>query len=65
MQNLILLVKFKLSNDRTVHVKGAARIKVDGRGSLMLYDCERGIAETIDLRKLHSFSIQPLIGGRL
>ena len=63
MENLNLVVKFKLSNDCELHVKGAARIKVDGRGGLMVFDAENGTAETIDLRKLQSFSIQPVIGA--
>ena len=60
MKNLNLFVTFKLSSDSQTRVKGASRIKLDGRGSLMLYDTENGMAETIDLRKLQSFSIQPV-----
>jgi hypothetical protein len=52
-----LVLRFKLAGDSRVHVKGAARIRVDGRGGLMLYN-GRGTAEEIDLRRLQSFSIQ-------
>lgn len=60
MKNLNLVVMFRLSTDGQMRVKGASRIKLDGRGSLMLYDSENGAAETIDLRNVQSFSIQPL-----
>jgi len=59
MKNLNLVVMFRLSSDDQVHVRNASRIKLDGRGSLMLYDAE-GAPETIDLRNVRSFSIQPL-----
>ncbi len=59
MNNLNLVVMFRLSNDDQMRVKNAARIKLDGRGSLLLYDAE-GAHETIDLRNVRSFSIQPL-----
>jgi len=60
MKNLNLLVTFKLSTDGQMRIKGASRIKLDGRGSLMVYDPENGVAETIDLRNLQAFSIQPV-----
>ena len=58
MDNLNLILKFKLAGDDHLHVKGAARIKVDGRGTLMLYNTQSRAVETIDLRTLRSFSIQ-------
>lgn len=60
MKNMNLVVTFRLSTDGQMRVKGASRIKLDGRGSLMLYDPENGAAETIDLRSVQSLSIQPL-----
>ena len=60
MEKLNLVVKFSLSSDRRLHVKAATRIKVDGRGGLMLYDAEDGSLETIDLQELQAFSIQPI-----
>ena len=56
--NLVLM--FRLSGDGQMRVKGASRIKLDGRGGLMVYDSENGVAETYDLHNLQSFSIQPL-----
>jgi hypothetical protein len=63
MENLNLILKFKLAGNGQFHVKGASRIKVDGRGGLMLYDAQNGTAETIDLRKLQTFCIQPVSGA--
>jgi len=51
---------FRLSGDGQMRVKGVSRIKLDGRGGLMVYDSENGAAETYDLQKMQSFSIQPL-----
>jgi hypothetical protein len=42
MDNLNLVVKFMLAGDAQLHVKGAARIKVDGRGGLLLYGAQGG-----------------------
>ncbi len=58
MNNLNLVLKFKLAGDGNLHVKGAARISLDGHGGLMLFDTQGGAAETIDLRNLQSLSIQ-------
>ena len=57
MKNLNLILKFKLAGDGQFHVKGAARMKVDGSGGLTVYDSESGCAETIDLCSLRSLSI--------
>jgi hypothetical protein len=64
MKNLNLLLKFKLAGESRLHVRGATRIKIDGRGGLTLYDLGSGVAETIDLSQLRSFSIQTLIGDK-
>lgn len=64
MNNLNLILKFKLAGDDHLHVKGAARIKVDGRGALMLYNAQSRAVETIDLRTLRSFSIQQVSPAR-
>ncbi len=64
MKNLTLLLKFTLAGDSRLHVKHATRIKVDGRGGLMLWDVRTGMPETLDLRQLRSFIIQPLIVGQ-
>jgi hypothetical protein len=59
MDNLNLIVKFMLAGDGQVHVKGATRIKVDGRGGLLLYDTQGG-AETIELGALNSIRLQQM-----
>ena len=58
MGNQNLILKFKLAGDDRFHVKGAARIKVDGRGAMLLYNKQNRAVETIDLRALRSFCIQ-------
>ena len=55
-----LLLQFEVAGDNQLHVKGATRIKVDGRGGLVLYDGRTGAAETIDLSQLQSFRIRSL-----
>jgi hypothetical protein len=60
MDNLNLVLKFRVAGESVLRVKGAARIKVDGRGGLMVYDAQSGDAETIDLQSLRAFSIQSL-----
>ena len=59
MKDLNLVVMFRLSGDGQMHVKGASRIKLDGRGGLMVYS-ENGATETYPLQNVQSFSIQPL-----
>jgi hypothetical protein len=58
MNNLNLVVRFELAGDGRIHVKRAARIKVDGRGGLTLYDARGGAVEAIDLGALKSFQLQ-------
>ncbi len=53
-----LVVKFILAGDGRLHVKSAARIKVDGRGGLLLYDAQGGAVETIELGALKAFRLQ-------
>jgi len=60
MKDLNLVLMFRLSGEGQMRVKGASRIKLDGRGGLMVYDAENGAAETFDLQNLQSFSIQPM-----
>jgi hypothetical protein len=64
MDNLNLILKFKLAGDDHLHVKGAARIKVDGRGTLLLYNIQSRAVETIDLRTLRALSIQQVSPAR-
>ena len=61
MGNLNLVLKFRLSGDSELHVKGVERIKVDGRGGLTFHDAETGAPETIKLQELRSFCLQSVI----
>ena len=58
MDNLNLVVKFTVAGDSRLQVKSASRIKVDGRGGLLLYDAQSGGVETIELGALKSFCLQ-------
>ena len=53
-----LVLTFTLAGDSRVHVRGAARIKVDGRGGLTLFDQEKGCSELVSLSRLRSLTIQ-------
>ena len=53
-----LVLTFTLAGDSRVHVRGAARIKVDGRGGLTLFGAENGCAELVSLVRLRSLTIQ-------
>jgi hypothetical protein len=63
MNDIKLLLKFEIAGDSRLHVKRATRIKVDGRGGLVLYSSLPGATETINLSQLQSFCIQPLTCG--
>jgi hypothetical protein len=56
-QNLVLM--FRLAGEGQLRVKEASRIKLDGRGGLMVYS-ENGPAETYSLQNVQSFAIQPM-----
>ena len=58
MENLNLVLKFKMAGDGASCIRGAARIKLDGRGGLTLYDAPNAAAEKIDLANLQSLSIR-------
>jgi len=58
MTSTNLVLTFTLAGDSRVHVRGAARIKVDGRGGLTLFDAEKGSSEMVSLRRLRSLTIE-------
>jgi hypothetical protein len=58
MDNPNLVVKFMLAGDGRLHIKGAARIKVDGRGGLVLYGAHGETVETIEMGALQTFHLQ-------
>ena len=57
-----LILTYTLSGDSRVYVKGAASIKVDGRGGLTLFDREKGRSEMVSLRQLRSLTIETVQG---
>jgi hypothetical protein len=52
-----LVVRFELAGDPKMHVKGAARMIVDGHGTVMLYDGAGELVSSIETAKLRSFNI--------
>jgi len=62
MKNSNLVLKFKLAGDVEFRVRAAQRITV-GNGGLTFHDAETGVREKIDLGRLTSFTIQPVMGG--
>jgi hypothetical protein len=52
-----LILTFTLAGDERVHVRGVARIKVDGRG-LTLFGTEKGRSELVRLGSVRSLVIQ-------
>jgi hypothetical protein len=57
-----LVLTFTLTGDSRVHVRGAARIKVDGRGGLTLFDSEKGCMERVSLERLRTLTIETVPG---
>ena len=62
-----LVLTFTVAGDSRVHVRGAARIKVDGRGGLTLFDSGKGEQEWVSLAGVRSLTIQgvPEMSGQL
>ena len=57
MRNVNLLVRFTMAGAAGSEVRGAARIVVDGRGGLVVYDPATGAPERIALAELESLRI--------
>jgi len=53
-----LVLTFTLAGDNRVHVRGAARIKVDGRGGLTLFGSEKGRTEMVSLGRIRTLTIE-------
>ena len=53
-----LVVEFTVAGDGRLHVRRAARIKVDGRGGLLLYDSHGGAMQSIELGTVQSLHLQ-------
>ena len=61
MNDLNLVLKFRMAGDSELRVKSASRIKLDGRGGLVVEDAETNARETIDLRNLTAFNLQSVV----
>ncbi len=64
MQNSNLLLTFQMTGARGTRTEEAARIMLDGRGSLLVYGAQGGVAEKLTLAQLGSFSVQRLPATR-
>jgi hypothetical protein len=60
MDELNLVLKFHLSGELQFQIRGASRIKLDGRGGLTYYDVQSHKTETIEFDRLQSFSLLPI-----
>ena len=58
MENRNLVLELKLRGDTDLSVIGVTRIKVDGRGRLLLYDTQGTAPANVWLGDLQSFSIR-------
>jgi len=58
MEKRKLVMELKLRGDTDLRVIAATRIKVDGRGRLLLYDRQSTAPANIWLRELQSFAIR-------
>lgn len=52
-----LVLKYTVSGDSRLYVKGASRIKVDKQGVLTVYGTEIGDTESLSLARLGSLTI--------
>lgn len=59
MENRKLTLELKLRGDTDSRLIGAARMRVDGRGGLLLYESPGAAPMEIRLAELQSFSIRP------
>ena len=64
MENVNLVLKFKLTGDADCRIRAAARIKVDDQGGLTMYDAGGRQSETIDLATLQSILIRHVTPAR-
>jgi hypothetical protein len=55
-----LFVQFELNEEKENHVQPAARMKLDGRGGLILYDDAHQIVDMIRIRNLRALAIHSI-----
>lgn len=59
MNDVNLVLKYRLAGEKQFRFKGASRIKVDGGGALMFYNVHSGQTERLEVSQLQSFSLVP------
>ena len=64
IENVNLVLKFKLTGDADSRIRAAARIKVDDQGGLTMYDAGGRQSERIDLAAVQSMSIRHVTQAR-
>lgn len=65
MQDLKLVLQFQRTGESRQQVRGASRIKVDGRGGVLLYDAQGERSERIDIGGLSSFHLLGILPANL
>jgi hypothetical protein len=58
MNQLNLVLKFRLEGDTQVQARGVSRIEIDGRGGMVLYNAQGRPVEQVRLNDLKAFDIQ-------
>lgn len=61
MNDAQLFVQFELKEEREHHIQPAARMKLDGRGGLILYDDAHQIVDMIRIRNLRALAIHSIM----
>jgi len=60
MDKTNLILKFKRYGEQEAHVVGATRIRIDGRGGVILYSPNSRIPEWISLSGVETVAVQPV-----
>jgi hypothetical protein len=55
---MMFLVTFRFHGNIEVHKRMASSMKIDGKGSLILYDKNRSIIENLTLGELSDLSVE-------
>jgi hypothetical protein len=64
MEDINLILKFRLSGETHFQIHGVSRIKLDGRGKLTYYDVQSHKTETVDFERLRSLSLSLINSDR-
>jgi hypothetical protein len=59
---MTFVVTFRLRGESEVQKRQASSMKIDGKGSLILYDKDRGVVENLTLAELDDLSIESARG---